>query len=490
LIHRFADLSEQDRTVLVEAHRSISHHAAPALKAALLAGDPEFCKNACEIVLLSHDFDQFANLLKAAENARHPHSSQITSTLFKLAALLHDELAGWGAEADHTGRDPAFARHHVLAALERSIASQPQVQRPEILDAFLMLAPVDNPMLLQILRDPTHPCHAQIISTLATSEQPTIMERLVALLRDSEAPPAVLDAIARRTDPAFVNFLLRQLRLPVPLRVLHNMKRLRSVAWLEAQRHMLLELDGRAQATAVALAMASDIPRDATLELLALVLRNGLADGRRTSCQALAKFDGREADDLVHVALNDPDGAVQAAAVRQLRPRRLPNALQMLVARLESNSIEVRDAARSSLAEFNFVRYRAMFDLLDEHAVRSTGALVRQVDGSAREKLASDLMSPSVTTRLRAIEMAVAMESTQDVRPQLIELARHENVALRTEAIAALAQATGPDVVAVLELAAKDANRSVADAARQSLARHAVGTLPPSEDASGVGQIV
>ena len=64
-------------------------------------------------------------------------------------------------------------------------------------------------------------------------------------------------------------------------------------------------------------------------------------------------------------------------------------------------------------------------------------------------------MSPSVSTRLRGIEMAVAMEAVQDVREQLIELARHENVALRKEAIAALALATGPDVVAALEFAAR-----------------------------------
>ena len=181
----------------------------------------------------------------------------------------------------------------------------------------------------------------------------------------------------------------------------------------------------------------------------------------------------------VRAALNDPDASVQAAALRQLRPRRSPNALQLLVAKLQSPSIEVRDAARSSLAEFNFVRYRAMFDLLDEHSVRTTGALVRQVDFTAREKLIGDLMSPSISVRLRAIDMAIAMDSNEDVRSQLLELAGHENVALRKEAIAALATVKGPDVVAVLELAADDTNSSVADAARQSLARHATRAVTP-----------
>jgi hypothetical protein len=114
-----------------------------------------------------------------------------------------------------------------------------------------------------------------------------------------------------------------------------------------------------------------------------------------------------------------------------------------------------------------------MFDLLDEHAVRTTGLLVRQVDHSASEKLAADLLSPSVTTRLRAIEMTVAMDAVQEVCHELIELARHENLAIRKEAVAALALANGPEVRAALEVAARDCHRSVADAARQGLTRHA-----------------
>ena len=144
------------------------------------------------------------------------------------------------------------------------------------------------------------------------------------------------------------------------------MKRMQPVVWLESHRENLLELDGRAQAVAVDLATASDVSREALFELLSTFMRGGMAEGRRASCQALAQFNDAKSDALVFAALDDPDAGVQAAAVRQLRPRRLPDALQRLVALLDSPSSEVRDAARSSLAEFNFIRYRAMFDLLDE----------------------------------------------------------------------------------------------------------------------------
>jgi hypothetical protein len=473
LIGLLSKLDEADIAVLVASHRAMPHHAASALKLAILKGDAAQCRNACVMIRHCRDYNLFPTLLKAAENPRHHHFDVIAATILALATELHDEIAVSTGQDEHAGRDPSFDRHHVLTALERSLVCNAQHPRAEIVDAFLMLAPVDNSTLLRILREPTHACHDQLIATLSSSPRATIMERLVALLRDADAPLAALQVVAARSDPPFVHFLLRELKQPVPLRVLHNMKQLHTVAWLEAGRETLLELDGRAQATAVALAAASDIDGDALRELLKLVLHSGLVEGRRAACQALAMLAGPAVDQMVLAALNDPDGSVQAAAVRQLRQRRLPNALQMLVARLHSPSIDVCEAARSSLAEFNYVRYRAMFDLLDEHAVRTTGLLVRQVDHSAREKLAADLLSPSVTTRLRAIEMTVAMDAVQEVCHELIELARHENLAIRKEAVAALALANGPEVRAALEVAARDSHRSVADAARQGLTRHA-----------------
>jgi HEAT repeat protein len=149
----------------------------------------------------------------------------------------------------------------------------------------------------------------------------------------------------------------------------------------------------------------------------------------------------------------------------------LPDALKHLVARLDSPSAEVRDAARSSLAEFNFIRYRAMFDLLDEEAQRTTGSLVYKVDSSACDRLIEELTSPSVTSRIRGIEMAVAMQASQDVVEVLIELSVHENVAVREEAVTALGHCHGTRVVEALEEAARDSNRSVAEAAVHSLNR-------------------
>jgi HEAT repeat protein len=301
------------------------------------------------------------------------------------------------------------------------------------------------------------------------------MERLVDLLRDIDAPRAALEIIAARDDVQFVNLLTHELRHPVPIRVLHNVKQLRHIAWAESSCDLLLELDGRAQAVGVELAAASGINRESLFDLLTRMMQGGLAESRRMSCQALAQFRSDRADALVRAALHDPDAGVQATAVRQIRSRRLPDSLKQLIHLLDSPSAEVRDAARSSLAEFNFVRYRAMFDLLSDEAAHSTGVLVHKVDTTANQKLAEDLSSPSISTRLRGIEMAVAMAAADDLEPQLIALTHHENAALRKEAILALAHCTRPECESVLEAASHDHNGTIADAARQSLSQRRQG---------------
>lgn len=471
LIEHFTFLSESDRIVVGEAHRSMPHHASGALTAAILKGDANQCKNACRIISLSGDVDLLPALVKAAENKKHRFRIDVAATVLELATGVQRELALW-ASGDRTApHDPSFKRHHVLVSLEQSVSRFAQHRRKEILDAFLLLAPVDNATLNKVLRDTNHPCHSNVVAELTSTQDFGIIERLVEMLREIETPPAVLKIISRRTDERFVDILLNGLKRPVPIRVLHNMKSLNRVAWLEEQRGLLLEFDGRAQAIAVELALASGLERGAVFEFLAFLLQNGLAEARRACCQAIAKFVSSRADELVLAMLDDPDAGVQAAAVRQLRARRVPDALQRLVALLDSRSPEVRDAARSSLAEFNFTRYRTMFDLLDEQSAHTTGILVHKVDHGVPQKLAEELSSPSISTKLRGIEMAVAMEATNDVRQQLIDLVGHENVAVRKEAVAALANCHGELVIATLKLAATDPTHTIAEAARQSLAK-------------------
>jgi HEAT repeat protein len=83
--------------------------------------------------------------------------------------------------------------------------------------------------------------------------------------------------------------------------------------------------------------------------------------------------------------------------------------------------------------------------------------------------------------------MAVAMGAAQDVCPQLIELSRNENTALRQEAVAALGSCHGGGAENAILIALKDAHPSVRDAAADALARFCAGRREVSPRAAAVG---
>src|SRR5262249_4396277 len=141
----------------------------------------------------------------------------------------------------------------------------------------------------------------------------------------------------------------------------------------------------------------------------------GQTAGRCGAVNLLASFHGAEATELLLNCTADDDPQVQAAALRQLRSRNLPGAMALLVDRLRSPHEVVRQAVRDSLSEFRFDRFLTSYETLDQEVRRTTGELVKQIDPTALGKLRTELSSPSRLRRLRALELAEAMNAVSDL---------------------------------------------------------------------------
>ena len=131
------------------------------------------------------------------------------------------------------------------------------------------------------------------------------------------------------------------------------------------------------------------------------LLRYGEPAGRRAAVEALAEFNGAEANALVIKVLEDPDPAVQAMAVEQSAPPR-DTGRDDAAARSCWRVHHLAVRRRKSLAEFTFKRFVGAFDMLDEEVRRSTGLLVKKIDPQAIPQLRLELHSRSRTRRLRA----------------------------------------------------------------------------------------
>lgn len=438
-----------------------------ALREALLDGDDRLFAAAHEFVEASGDYDLVPTLVMVAERT----CGERADAAVTLTLSLVDQLGRWlAAEREPVlGRDPETIRFCVLESLERSVERYRQHRRAELLEAFVVLAGPDSNTLRHILDSPYHPCHQSIVQSLTSGVSSNILRLLTTMFAYREAPAAVRHVIAKRTDQPFIDALLA-MPLDSKNSLLHrNLARTKSLACCEANPAILAQLTDEQQATAMRLLVASGASDDRKLSLAELLMRHGPLEGRVAACEALRTIAGQRGNQLALQALEDPAGEVQAAAVRQLRERRIPGALNKLLELIDSPNEEVSAAARDALWEFTFENYVTRFDLLDDEARRSMGARVARVDQASISRLRGELGSAVRRSRLRAVEMTAAMGLLPQLADALIERLQDEDHVVRVAAADALQHCTADDVRTALLAAIDDRSVAVQTAARNSL---------------------
>jgi HEAT repeat protein len=185
---------------------------------------------------------------------------------------------------------------------------------------------------------------------------------------------------------------------------------------------------------------------------------------------------------LLLEALRDEEPLVQAVAAGQLRERGIPGAMSMLVELLDGPHAPVREAVRASLTEFRFSRFLENFDLLDEQARRETGGLVKRVDAESLARLVEEMKAGARSRRLRAVEMAVAMDAVAEVEEALIERLADVDQFVRAEALRALADRDSPRVRRALRELLLDPRAVVQETAERALQKLAAGSSAAGED--------
>jgi HEAT repeat protein len=473
LVRRWPGLSERWKSIIAEHPGRIS----TALRDALLGADEALCASACDAVLYLREYDQMPALINAAEDEANPHREQNARTLVELAELLYDELA---APRDYSRRrDPQLVRQYVLTSLENSVRTFDRHKRPEILESFLILVGRDNATLKQILQNPHDKGFLPLVEMLKLSGRTGVVRLLLNFLDDKHAPSAAIGALAQRGDAPLLDHLLKKIGYEPSAAARANLKRIDMLAWLRDDMSAIDGLNDAQQHAAVRLVLATSMKRLKAFEVVRHVLRHGKPAGRRAAAEALAEFKGFEANSLLQTALDDPEPSVQAAALAQLRDRGIPGALTRLIAAVDSPHEAVRAAAQHGLQEFNFHRYLAAFDMLDDDIRRSSGRLVKKVDPQALDQLRDELGAKARMRRLRALELLPYIEAVQDVEALVIELLSDSDHFVRAEAAKALAESSSSDARLALRQALLDPSVMVRETAEQSLQRIAAALAAP-----------
>ena len=467
LIRRWPLLSDRWKSVIADRPGRFSQ----AVRDAILSPDEPLRAHGCDAALWIRDFDLIPVLIRAAEDKSNPQAERAAQTLLSMCDLLYEEVAT--SRGVRPGRDLKALREFLVPALEQSLSHFESHKRTEILEAFLLLANRENVFLKSALQNPHDRLFLPAITQLSHSPRPGVIQLLVSFLDDAQAPTAIHQVLARRRDVPFLRHLLRRVGDDPsgPLRA--NLRRIRSFTWLRDDLAILSALHDQEQYGAVQLAVASGLDRLSVFEVLKYLLAHGGVATRRATVAALGTFRGADANSLILQALSDADPETRALAVVQLRDRGIPGALGMLIELLDSPDPPVREAARNSLSEFRFRRFLDAFETLDSDARRSTGSIVRRVDPQAVTELAAELRAPSRTRRLRALDVAVAMQAVPSVEDELIALLSDDDHQVRAEVLRILAECESPQARRAMRECLLDDNAVVAEAALRTLAEMA-----------------
>ena len=375
-------------------------------------------------------------------------------------------------------RDPQAIQRFVLESLERCVERFRQHQRPELIEAFVILGDPSSPMLHTILEDPRHPCYVAVINTLTTSNSTGLIERLLNALQSESTSLNVLNVISKRNDKIFIDHLLEYTNDEIPAKVVKNLERIHSFAWFQPSENGLENFCEEDQARLVRLVAVSGVKQDELLDLLETVLKNGGPKSRRAACEALASIQGVKANQILLDTLYDSDPNIQVACVRQLRDRHLAGTKSILIQMVDSPHEVVREAARESLSEFTLANFLAGYESMSDDARRITAMLVKKVDLKIALGLCEELGSQSRKRRMRAIELAERLEVVPDVADKLIELLEDEDHMIRAAAAEILQYCPTAEAQEALLRAATDRSPAVQNAANSSLAVLSSFTIP------------
>lgn len=463
VLQRWHTLAPEQRELLKEGRGRINS----ALRDAVVSEDAQLFANGCEIIEQFTEIDLVSALITVAENQKSPHAEKATQIIIRLIDQLSDLLQGPRNYEDR--RDPNVMKRNALESLERSVDRFRQHKRPQLVEAFVVLAGTSSGLLRSILETPHHACFSVVLNVITTSSSPGVLQLLINFLQRSDVPRVVIQVISRRADEPFADHLLAQVEDGISPKMQKNLKRIQSFVWLNSRVADPSSRTDIEQQCVVKLASASGMRREALLDFLERMLKGGTDAGRLAACEALVPLQGDRPDRLVYEALHDDDPCVQAEATRQLRDRHIPGSMAKLLELLDSDHEAVRDAAREALSEFSFENYLARFETLSDEVRCSTGSLVSKVDLETVPLLLDELRSPARTRRLRAIEMAVVMGLISRISGALIERLQDEDHLVRTSVADALHSCPQPAVQAALQEALHDRSSAVQVAARNSL---------------------
>lgn len=439
LVLHWPSFAPEIRTVLERNVTTLSG----TLRQCLQSGDTPCRQHALEMVAALEDYGQIGALVQLLESSAGQERDWVEHALRGLVDRLSEHLR-FDRESAAVGntrrylREAPRIRQVFLETLEKSANRFEAHRSAVVVEALLALADPGDSQLKRLFRDPRSPLAEAAGEQLLKSTHPGVLTLLFESQGQTHPFLPATQALSRREDPEFVCHILRQWPKSLTPIQQRNFREVQSFAFLERRPLNLEVLPPGLHKRLVVFLTAIGLAQDHKLEVLEWLVRHGSPEGRLAATGVLAEIPDEKVHEVVLEGLESDVSEVQAWATTQLRPREIPGAIELLLERLDSPLLDVREAARTELGDFNLNRVLDLYEGLDAVRARAVGKLVRKIDPETIEKLRAELAHPVHRRRLRAIQCAERVGWLEDVQPELVARLDDEESIVRRAAVEAL----------------------------------------------------
>lgn len=450
LIRRIDLYSPGIKEVLARNTAVISY----AIRQSILQGDDQLRANALAIVAATDNFQHLLTLIQYLERPNPPDQTQVIDLIRHLADSFYQFLRPENHTAG-TVRDPLLVRDQLLETLERSINSGELENIQIYLECLFILAPLEHRLIKNLLRPAPDPIRTAAEKLLFETNHPAIMSKIVELMGGESAPLKIVQIIRRRTDPEFISHLIRSIPVRLSQNWLNNFKRLDSIEWLENAEEVCEQIPPSLHLRLVNLVSEASLSDFERHRVLTWIMKHGAPEARTLATRLLSEVNSELVQELVLNGIESGEEDVQAWATTQLRVCKIPHAFEMLIERLDSPLLQVREAAREELKDFNLQRFLNVFDENDPDVCIRAGRLMQKIDPDFINQLRQEVEHPIRTKRLRAIRATGAMQLQTRLVESLLKELNDEEPAVRRAVVDVLKYVLRVDVIAALSQAAQ-----------------------------------
>lgn len=431
LVRHFDDLGSRLERKVCDAVGRLG----PGLRAAMAARDPRMQLTVVRLVRDTGDLS-LAYLVGEAGNSEEPSvRGQAVDLLWRWAVeLRRREMSVGGPPAIALGDEYERRRTFVLEGLQRAFAMRWAGEAPRIVKAAAMLADDHAAWFWGAMGIPRDVRRRTLLRTLAERFEPEMFSFAVRALARDSIGGEVVPLVARPLDRPALETLLGEFNRQGPISAAAA-RRVRVAPWLGAGEATLEVLGSNLVATALALAVAGQVPR----KRLAILCR-GIAvnhteiEARRVALDTLAQCGEAADEELLVVACTAATSAAATAALHLSRRGMLPGEEETVTAAAQLVDNVVRDwSALSSQERREVARgltplFRRRPELLRPHldagaaTRRAAVHLVRlaQTADVFAEELGRLARDPS-DTRIQSAALAAAAESAAQGVADLLE---------------------------------------------------------------------